>query len=54
MRSKPNNDFERLVFKNMLNQFKMYENNILNLVKLGFLKIHFPNLKSLMNTFSNK
>jgi hypothetical protein len=28
MRSKPNNDFERLVFKNIHNQFKMLENNI--------------------------
>jgi hypothetical protein len=45
MKSKPNNDFERLVFKNIHNQFKMLENNILNFAKLGFLKIHFPNLK---------
>lgn len=45
MRSIPNNDFERLVFKNMHNQFKMYENKLLTLAKLDFLKIRFLNLQ---------
>jgi predicted component of type VI protein secretion system len=45
MRSKANNDFERLVYRNMFNQFKMYEDNVLTLAKLDFLKIHFPNLE---------
>jgi predicted component of type VI protein secretion system len=45
MRSKANNDFERLGYRNMFNQFKMYENNVLTLAKLNFLKIHFPNLE---------
>jgi hypothetical protein len=26
-------------------QFKMYEDNVLTLAKLDFLKIHFPNLE---------
>jgi predicted component of type VI protein secretion system len=45
MRSKANNDFERLVYRNMFNQFKMYENNVLTLANLDFLKIHFRNLE---------
>jgi len=36
MKNKANNDIERLVYKNMHDQFKIYENNLLILTRLGW------------------